>query len=70
MGTTLRFFQSPGVTLLIIVISITHATNGIMANPPNFNISPVTTFGLTDLFFPGCGLTLPCNVNTNGEGFA
>ena len=52
MGRTITFFQSPGVTLLIIVISSNLAGYGIMASPRNFNISPVMTFGQTDFFFP------------------
>jgi len=52
MGTTISFFQLPGIALLFIVISNNLARYGIMASPPNFKISPGMPTGLTDFFLP------------------
>jgi hypothetical protein len=52
MGTTIAFYQSPGIALLFIVISSILARYGIMASPPNFKICPGMPSGSTDFFFP------------------
>jgi len=51
MGTTIAFFQSPGIALLFIVISSNLKRYGIMASPPNFKIFPGMPSGPTDFFF-------------------
>jgi hypothetical protein len=51
MGTTIAFFQSPGIALLFIVISSNLARNGIMAFPTNFKISPGMPTRQTDFFY-------------------
>ena len=55
MGTIIRFLHSPGVTLLIIVISSSFAKYGIIATPPIFFVSTVMKLGTTDFFFPVVG---------------
>jgi len=52
MGTAIAFFQSPGITLLFIVISSNLASYGIMDSTPNFKISSGMPSGPTDFFFP------------------
>jgi hypothetical protein len=52
MGTTVAFFESPGIALLFIVTSNSLARYGITASPPNFKICPGMPSGLTDFFLP------------------
>jgi len=52
MGTTVAFFQSPGIALLFIVISSNLTRYGIMVSPPNLRVSPGMPSGPTDFFLP------------------
>ena len=52
MGTTIAFFQSPRIALLLIVISGNLARYGVMASRNNFKISPGMPSVAPDFFFP------------------
>jgi len=52
MGTTIAFFQSPGIALLSIIISSNLTRYGIVASPTNFKISPRMPSSPMDFFFP------------------
>jgi hypothetical protein len=69
MGTTVAFFQSPGITLLFIVISSYLARYGIMASPPNFKISLGMLSVPADFFLPIADNRFLLILILNGEGF-